>query len=308
MDRLWFHQCIQGFLSLAAIRTRDVHQFVDIHPYQSNIRLIEAQQNALNQQQEVTIKSAFHLPDRSVLYHKAKNKQTSSGREGISRTTSEQELTLAANQPPPSLVDVKLDQPSGYLLKLLPVYVRPQEDVVTEDEDSETGWKHLEERLQEESPGDETQEVPIMNSDDVVPPQPPPPGGLSIFDRFDAHIDASHFGIPESRTDEGHREFVSWLTNLEGFGVERELDSKKKKKEAKNSGKRKNKAKKEAKRLAKQSVQKKRVVATETLAELLTRQGHHQDAIEMYERLCLIYPEKKSIFAARIETIKSLHP
>lgn len=310
MDRLWFHQCIQGFLSLAVIRTRDVHQFVDAHPYQSNIRLIEAQQDTLHRHDTLTIKSAFHLPDRSVLYHQDKNRSASSALVHVPSITPQQELALAGDNPQLAM-EGKAEQPSKHVLKLLPVYVRPQHDLEAEDEEAETGWKDLEERLQEESPGDDATDEPTMSTGDEGPPiHTPPPSGLSIFDRFDAHIDASHFGVPEPRSDDGQRDFISWLTNLDEANQEpgSASEKKKKKKEVSKSSKKKNKAKKEAKRLAKQSVQKKRVVATETLAELLARQGHHQDAVDMYERLCLIYPEKKSIFAARIETIKSSHP
>jgi hypothetical protein len=43
---------------------------------------------------------------------------------------------------------------------------------------------------------------------------------------------------------------------------------------------------------------------SETLAEVLASQGHTHAAIEMYEKLCLIYPEKKTLFAIKIEKLK----
>jgi len=43
---------------------------------------------------------------------------------------------------------------------------------------------------------------------------------------------------------------------------------------------------------------------SETLAEVLASQGHTHAAIEMYEKLCLIYPEKKTLFAFKIEKLK----
>lgn len=42
-------------------------------------------------------------------------------------------------------------------------------------------------------------------------------------------------------------------------------------------------------------------IATETLANLLASQGHHEEANEMYRLLSLKYPEKSSYFAAKIK-------
>lgn len=47
-----------------------------------------------------------------------------------------------------------------------------------------------------------------------------------------------------------------------------------------------------------------RVVVSETLADLLVKQGRYRDAIKMYRRLGLLYPEKKPIFAALIQELK----
>ncbi|HEX5624948.1 MAG TPA: hypothetical protein VFX48_02945 [Saprospiraceae bacterium] len=46
-------------------------------------------------------------------------------------------------------------------------------------------------------------------------------------------------------------------------------------------------------------------VASETLARLLTRQGHKEEAIAMYEKLTVKFPEKRATFAAAIEKLKS---
>ncbi|MBB4079043.1 tetratricopeptide (TPR) repeat protein [Lewinella aquimaris] len=45
-------------------------------------------------------------------------------------------------------------------------------------------------------------------------------------------------------------------------------------------------------------------VVSETLAALLVKQGQYQNAIRMYRRLSLIYPEKKTIFAGLIKEVK----
>lgn len=57
-------------------------------------------------------------------------------------------------------------------------------------------------------------------------------------------------------------------------------------------------------KMAEQSVESKADVASESLAALLARQGHIQSAIHMYERLCLLFPQKSAYFAAQIENLK----
>ena len=48
-------------------------------------------------------------------------------------------------------------------------------------------------------------------------------------------------------------------------------------------------------------------IASETLAELLASQGYVAEAIAMYERLRLKYPEKSRFFAAKIDNLQEKH-
>ena len=59
-----------------------------------------------------------------------------------------------------------------------------------------------------------------------------------------------------------------------------------------------------AKILAEKSVTESKSIASETLAKLYADQGFIDKAIEMYERLCLAFPDKSAYFAAAIEKIK----
>ena len=56
--------------------------------------------------------------------------------------------------------------------------------------------------------------------------------------------------------------------------------------------------------MARRSLEEKEDLVSETLAELLARQGHSQRAIAMYEKLGLIFPEKSPFFALKIEKLK----
>lgn len=78
----------------------------------------------------------------------------------------------------------------------------------------------------------------------------------------------------------------------------RKLERKKKKK------KRKKDKKKPLKKLIEKSIVQDFNIASEPLADLLAKQGHHQQATEMYERLGLIFPEKSAYFAQKIKKLK----
>lgn len=59
-----------------------------------------------------------------------------------------------------------------------------------------------------------------------------------------------------------------------------------------------------AQELAERSVQLREVVASETFARLLARQGYIEKAVTMYEKLRLLFPEKSDYFAAEIKKLK----
>jgi hypothetical protein len=58
------------------------------------------------------------------------------------------------------------------------------------------------------------------------------------------------------------------------------------------------------KRLTDESSTLNKEIASESLAELLAKQGHQTKAIDMYEKLSLIFPEKRAYFASQIKKIK----
>ncbi len=81
---------------------------------------------------------------------------------------------------------------------------------------------------------------------------------------------------------------------------EKSIKTKKKKKE------KKKKKKNGTKSFALKSIVENEEIASETLAEILVEQGSIRKAINMYERLSLIFPEKSTFFAKRIEKLKNI--
>ena len=55
---------------------------------------------------------------------------------------------------------------------------------------------------------------------------------------------------------------------------------------------------------AKHSLEDHDDIVSETLAETYLNQGNVAKAIKIYQKLCFVFPEKSSYFAARIEMIK----
>src|SRR5664279_1825954 len=51
-----------------------------------------------------------------------------------------------------------------------------------------------------------------------------------------------------------------------------------------------------------------RDILTESMAEVLAKQGMYENAIALYQKLSLIYPPKSAYFASRIEQIKASLP
>ena len=58
--------------------------------------------------------------------------------------------------------------------------------------------------------------------------------------------------------------------------------------------------------LGKKSISPENMSESETLAVILEKQGRYPNAIEVYKKLILKYPEKSSTFAARITNLESL--
>ena len=67
----------------------------------------------------------------------------------------------------------------------------------------------------------------------------------------------------------------------------------------------KKKKKKHMHELAAKSLEENDDMISETLADILAWQGNYKKSIEMYQRLCLLIPEKSDYFAAKIEKLRN---
>lgn len=105
--------------------------------------------------------------------------------------------------------------------------------------------------------------------------------------------------------------FTSWIQQFQPAHVKvqlGELMESKKREDAKQERKKKKKKKKKKDKVvlfAERSLKEPKDLATESLAELLVNQEQYDKAIEMYKRLILIFPEKSSYFADKINNLKN---
>ena len=104
-------------------------------------------------------------------------------------------------------------------------------------------------------------------------------------------------------------QFNDWLEGLKkskksddlAYGQLKGKEVKKKKKKKKRKDKKKKLSKKASRKSP--SEQEEKDIISETLAELMAKQGYTDKAIEMYNRLSLLFPDKNSYFARKIKDL-----
>ena len=162
-----------------------------------------------------------------------------------------------------------------------PIYAPDEEDLsITSPiiENSNEVVHDLTHDLPLEVTNDEKEEIVIENiSEEVKHPDE------VIFDENNSE---------ERENLETKKSFDNWV---------RKKDAEFKKKK---SSKKKKKKKDKMPLNAKESLKETDIMASETLAELLINQGRNKKAIKVYERLCLIFPEKSNYFAQIIKNLK----
>ncbi len=317
MDKSWFHQCLTGILSLSVISKKDVDGFLVRHPYQANMRLIQGVLGNNHPRPDHYAEPAFYLPDRKALFR------------GLDTSMPAEAIRKSALQvvPPSSVEDQTSARKPGTLP--LPVYAPPAVDTEEMEPDNEDAslddleaillarWEEEDSSTSSASSGGPPEhagfEAPGLNRKPVM-------------ERFDMALRKE--GDPPEQ-EPAQQDFVDWLQTLQSPSTSSlftndtpELDirgaahSKSSRPDADGPGKRgkegkeskKKKKKKEARKLARKSLRPSQEIASETLAALLARQGHTDQAILMYERLSLLHPEKKAIFAGQIAKLKRKDP
>ena len=103
--------------------------------------------------------------------------------------------------------------------------------------------------------------------------------------------------------------YIDWLEGLKSTAevIKQEITSKNKVEGSKKNKSKKKKKKKKGKKLQdkiNKSVKRNDKIYTETLAELLEKQGHKKKAIDIYKQLMYNNPEKSDYFAGRINKLK----
>lgn len=294
-------------LALCDIRTTDLSAFLSQYPSQANAHFLTALKNLQEGKALTATPHPAFIPDRKALWL-LRNNTDAVNAVGIAQAEQYARAVQPTNMP---------DESGG--LRGLPVYVPVAvADEVPEHDDEIAG---LEERLLARL----EEEVEDFDFETDAPPAHPDISAAStdmpdvpLFERFDVQIGPTNFGRPADRAD-NESAFVDWLTALAPAAVPKspgyEVDTDR---EESMSGPdtnmevlppakaRKNKkgSKKKAKQLAKKSIKPDKNLATETLARILTDQGHYEEAIDMYERLGLLMPEKSAIFAVQIHKLK----
>lgn len=125
----------------------------------------------------------------------------------------------------------------------------------------------------------------------------------SSSSRMEPHMPL-HQGVPRPRSKTS---FTSWIAQFQPPKIKNQLSDIMEAKyleEAKQQKKKHKPAQKEVPHIAERSVTRHPDVISETLAKLLARQGEKAQAVEIYERLMLVFPEKSAYFAEQIQQLK----
>lgn len=138
----------------------------------------------------------------------------------------------------------------------------------------------------------EQQQVP-PETDKVPKKSRPKPSPKSSFTSWVQQFQPEHTKLRLAELMEAKK--------LEELKKQKKLKAKKKKKKKKQK-----EEKNKARAIAEQSIVENTEIATETLAELLTRQGRFEKAIQVYQRLSVMYPEKSASFGERIAYLEGL--
>ena len=147
----------------------------------------------------------------------------------------------------------------------------------------------------------------IMNEDEInITPQPVPKSSFSSWlKKYPSPEHSIQYKVENPKQKaEGYVEKKTSKIGDEVISTSKPAEQKKKLKHKKKE-KQKDKAPPTPSHPSKSQRPDEEVVS-ETLAAILAKQGNHEKAIEMYEKLCLIFPEKSTFFAEQIQKLKKI--
>ncbi|MBK7693218.1 MAG: hypothetical protein IPI30_02540 [Saprospiraceae bacterium] len=116
-------------------------------------------------------------------------------------------------------------------------------------------------------------------------------------------IGNSDSGLSENSSEKSTDSFYSWLSLLEEMNPKRTKVQKQSNPTTK--VRKTSKGLEKIQLLVEESQHLKEEVVSETLAQLLDKQGHKEEAIKMYEKLSIKFPDKSATFAILIKKLKS---
>lgn len=319
MEWSWFKQCLTAWQTLSPEESRALDDFTESHSYQANARFAQACRSS----QSGNSDAAWHLPDRTALFHAL---QSPHGVRGERGPQTEFESIPALSRQITAVLGRNVSPEPRARKKPLPVYARPLPASLPSGQDNNPSSATpviFESSINSSAKRVPREQIAPVNlterpSQEVNPAPERPP----VMERFDRTLAEETEHPTPGKQPTNRIGFLEWLHKLAMAPTIKELPVSKDRpaiKEEVNellpattgtsleryrAGKKKKK-KKKTKQLVKASVRKNDDVATETLARLLALQGHDEEAIAMYERLKLLHPEKKATFAAQIEFIKS---
>ena len=154
-----------------------------------------------------------------------------------------------------------------------------------------------------EAPIETTEQPSPQSIDEVAPPPQEVPLEITAESR-PVEISADIAPAPK-------RSFSSWSKEAGAHRISIQYtpppaSKQEKAKDSQITAPKKKKKKEPLKAFAAKSYKLHEDLASETLAKLHVKQGNFEEAIQMYEKLCLIFPKKRTFFAEQIEKLKKL--
>lgn len=285
MDRQTFLESINQPQSLASVPLAELQALALDYPYSPNLRLMILFKSILEghpEEDAYLSRCSAAMFDRAHLYDLVQEIRAIAENDEVLELRDLEELALPEIPPVSTASALKMEVPTPA------PEVKPAEP-----------------------PGFYEERTPVASEATEIPTELPATGGASLHPASWAALAASFYEALPNFSVEQTEHFEElrperperFLTNQRAAGVPANLaDRLKRLRTIKQQ--QPVSAEEKVTAIARQSVTTHGAVASETLAKLLVQQGQYQNALKMYQRLMLLYPEKKTIFAGLINELK----